>query len=276
MTNRYAVLALVACVTAIAACDKNGVQSITAPATGASVKFFNFGVGAPGVNFFAGTQKVTAISSTSCQPPNDTTSTCRSTGVESTTGTGYGSAAAGALYTEIVPGQVTLTGNISAATDKNLAISTVSTNLEDGKFYSYYISGIYDAATKKADAFVVEDSLPAPSAANDFTQAWVRFVNAVPNSTGPLTATVTLETGGQQATVGGATAYKAATGFRAVPNGVYTITLTAQGASAPLVTRTGVNLVGGRVYTLAVRGDATLPSTGASANRPQIDVTANR
>ncbi|MGH7620038.1 MAG: hypothetical protein ACREPM_22720, partial [Gemmatimonadaceae bacterium] len=60
----YRSLALLLSVAAIAACDKNGVQNITAPATGAAVKFFNFGVGAPGVNFYANTPKVTAISST--------------------------------------------------------------------------------------------------------------------------------------------------------------------------------------------------------------------
>src|ERR1700712_1276630 len=117
MTNRFtalASLALMACVDGLSACDKNGMQNITAPENGPMVKFLNFGVDAPGVNFFSGSTKVTAISSTSCQPPNDTTSTCRSTGVESTTGTGVGAAANGALYNQITPGSVTLTANISA------------------------------------------------------------------------------------------------------------------------------------------------------------------
>jgi len=33
--------------------------------------------------------------------------------------------------------------------------------LTDGKFYSYFVSGVYDATGKKTDAFVVEDVLPA-------------------------------------------------------------------------------------------------------------------
>jgi len=39
-----------------------------------------------------------------------------------------------------------LTANIAATTDKNLAISSVAANVENGKFYSYFVSGIYDPA----------------------------------------------------------------------------------------------------------------------------------
>jgi hypothetical protein len=257
---------------ALASCGEDAVQDILAPLPGARVKFFNFGVNTPSLNFYANDRKMTAIQSTTCATPS-TNAACLTTGAEATTGTAPGQAGANGLYTAIAPGQYTLSGRISAAADKDLPIATASATIADGKAYSYYVSGIYDAAAKKADAFVVEDSLP--SELTDFSVAWVRFVNAVPNASGPLVATVTIEAGGQGA-VGGATAYKTATGFRVVPNGLYTIAVTAQGASTPLVTRTGVNLVGGRVYTLAVRGDATLPSTGTSANRPQIDVTANR
>src|SRR3954468_800103 len=116
--HKYKSLARVAlCVAALFACDKNGRQDITAPATGARVKFFHFGVTAPGVNFYANTVKMTAISSAACQPPNDTTTVCRTTGNESTTGVAYAAAGNGALYNEVVPGQVTLTGKISATTD---------------------------------------------------------------------------------------------------------------------------------------------------------------
>src|SRR6516165_987817 len=116
-SHKFRSLALLVGAIAIAACDKNGVQNITAPEHGAAVKFFNFGVTAPGVNFYANTQKMTAISTTACQPPNDTTAVCKSTGSESTTGTGYGAAGSGGFYNQIVPGQTTLTGKIAAATD---------------------------------------------------------------------------------------------------------------------------------------------------------------
>src|SRR5881398_1442067 len=119
MTNRYASLALLFAATALVACgDGNARQDITVPASGALVRFFNFGVGAPAVNFYANTQKITAISSANCQPPNDTTSVCRSTGNETTTGTAYSAAGNGALYNQLVAGTYTLAGQIAAATDK--------------------------------------------------------------------------------------------------------------------------------------------------------------
>jgi hypothetical protein len=258
-----------ACVTAIAACDKNGIQNITAPENGAMVKFFNFGVGAPGVNFFSGSTKVTAISSTSCQPPNDTTSTCRSTGVESTTGTGVGAAANGALYNQIAPGSVTLTANISATTDKNLAISSVAANVENGKFYSYFVSGIYDPASKKADAFLVEDPIPTQQ---DQTNAYVRFVNAVSNGQ-PMILYAKNQTTGVETAIGGAIAYKAAGAFTMIPGAVYDLSTRASGSTTNIVTRASVSFVPGHVYTVTARGDAV---TTVTANKPALDNTANR
>lgn len=272
MTNRvtaFASLALVACVTALAACDKNGMQDITAPENGAMVKFFNFGVGAPGVNFFSGSTKVTAISSTSCQPPNDTTSTCRSTGVESTTGTGVGAAANGALYNQIAPGSVTLTANIAAATDKNLAVSTVTTNVENGKFYSYFVSGIYDPAAKKVDAFVVEDPIPTTQ---DQTTAYVRFVNAVSNGQA-MTLFVKNQTTGTESAIGAAVAYKTAGAFTPIPGAVYDLNTRASGSSTNIISRASVSFVPGHVYTVTARGDAV---TTVTANKPALDNTANK
>ena len=37
----------------LAACSKDAVQDITGPTAGAYVKFYNFGINAPSVNFFA-------------------------------------------------------------------------------------------------------------------------------------------------------------------------------------------------------------------------------
>ena len=98
MTHRS--LATLLCVAMLAACGEDAVQNITAPAPGARIKFFNFGVNAPGVNFFANDAKVTATTSTTA-------------GVESTTGTAYSGAAAGGFYAAIAPGSYTLTGKIS-------------------------------------------------------------------------------------------------------------------------------------------------------------------
>ena len=82
--TRYRALAALLLTVIFSACEKNAVQDITAPEPGARIKFFNFGVNAPSVNFYAGTAKVTATGST--------------TGIEATTGVGYGSVSASGFY----------------------------------------------------------------------------------------------------------------------------------------------------------------------------------
>jgi hypothetical protein len=267
--HRYGSLALLLCAVAIGACDKNGRQDITGPTAGASVKFFNFGVTAPGVNFYANTQKMTAISSTSCSPPNDTTTVCRTTGGESTTGTAYGVAGSGGFYTSVVPGSYALAGKIAAATDKDLAIATLTASLDNGKFYSYYLSGIYDPAAKKVDAFVVEDPIPTTI---DAAQAYVRFVNAISNSQ-PMTLYAKSTTTGTEVAIGSTITYKAAGTFQAVPGGVYDLNTRAAGSATNVITRTAVSFVSGRVYTVSSRGDMVSTVT---ANKPALDNTANR
>src|SRR5688572_29341783 len=159
--SAYRALALVLCAAAaLSSCEENAVQEIAGPATGARIRFFNFGVNAPGVNFYADEAKMTAISST--------------TGSQSTTGVVYGGVGSGGFYGDIAPGQHTLTGRIAAATDKDLPISSVSTTLEDGKHYSFYQSGFYNTTTKTVDAFVVEDPFGDEI---DWSVAHVRFVD---------------------------------------------------------------------------------------------------
>ena len=164
--NRYRNIALLLCAAILPGCGDSAVQDITGPFPSASIKFFNFGVGAPDVNFYANDTKLTAINSSS--------------GVESPLGTGYGDVAAGGSYTAIAPGEYSLSGRIADTTaDHNLPISGVSTTIEDGKAYSFYQSGPYDATAKSVDAFVVEDAYPAEV---DYSVAHVRFVNAISNA----------------------------------------------------------------------------------------------
>ena len=79
-----------------------------------------------------------------------------------------------------------------------------------------------------------------------------------------------------ETTIGAAIAYRAGGAFVAVPTGSYTLNLRAAGTTAPAVTRTGVSFIAGRVYTITLRGDMTLPSTGTAVNRPFLDNTLNR
>jgi len=53
--NTFRSIAVLLCAASLAACEKNAVQDITGTLPSAKVRFFNFGVGAPGVNFYANT-----------------------------------------------------------------------------------------------------------------------------------------------------------------------------------------------------------------------------
>ena len=257
--NRYISLAGLLGAALLTACDfeKNAVQDIAGPAPAASIKFFNFGVGAPGVNFYANDIKMTAISS--------------ATGTESTNGVTYGNAGAGAFYTGINPGAYAISGKIAAATDKDLAISNVSATLADGKYYSYYQSGIYNTTAKTVDAFIIEDPLPAL----DFSKAYVRFVNAVSNSQPMvLSVTNTSVAGSAPLAIGSAVAYKSAGDFVGVQgNATYNLAVRVAGAATDAISRTGITFETGRVYTITARGNMTV-TTGTTA--PFLDNTANR
>jgi len=172
--NTHRSIAALLCAGVLASCDafeKTAVQQIAGPVpAGARIKFFHFGVNAPGVNFYANTTKMTAISS--------------ATGIESTTGVVYGGVGSGGFYTAIVPGTYTLSGKIAATIDKDLAISpAASVVIADGKYYSYYLSGFYNTTAKTVDAFYVEDAFGATM---DYTVAYVRFVHAISNGN-PMT-----------------------------------------------------------------------------------------
>lgn len=275
MTSHRTLPALLGALLLGACGERNSIHSITAPTEGAAVRFFNFGPSAPSVNFYANDKKLTAGSSTSCSDPvtgATTDATCLSSGKESTTGTTYGNAANGVngLYSSIAPGSYTLSGRITTATDNGVAISNTPATLENGKFYSYYLSGIYNSTTKQAEAFVVEDPLPA----FDYAKANVRFVNAISNSQ-PMTLYAKSQTTATETAIGGATAYKSAGAFVAVPEGIYDLRTRVTGSSTDAIVRTGVSFTAGRVYTITARGDITVTSSTA-ATRPILDNTPNR
>lgn len=256
--TRYRALAALLLTVIFSACEKNAVQDITAPEPGARIKFFNFGVNAPSVNFYAGTAKMTATSST--------------TGVEATTGVSYGAVSAGGFYSGIAPGSYDLTGRIAATVDKDLVIATLPATVEDGKSYSFYLSGFYDAVAKSSASFIVEDNFPE---AFDFTVAQVRFVHAIPNAAA-MSLLVTNTTTGQVVTIGTAPiAYQSAGPFVSLPPGRYNLATRYAGGVTDIISRTNIDFVGGRTYTIGARGDITVVSTTAT-NRPFLDNTANR
>lgn len=259
--TRYGSFAALLCAVVLAGCDafdKTAVQQIAGPLPeGARIRFFNFGVNAPQVNFYANDQKVTAVNS--------------ATGVESTQGVAYGAAGAGGFYSILPAGSYTIAGKIAATVDKDLAISNITANLEPNKAYSVYLSGFYNTTTKTSDGFVVEDPIPP---AFDFTVAYVRFVHAISNANAmTLYATSTATT--TETPIGAEVGYKAAGAFVQLAPGQYDLRTRYTGSATNAITRTGVSFAGGRVYTITARGDITVTSTTAT-NRPFLDNTANR
>ncbi len=241
--------------------DKNTVQSIAGPVPAgatARVRFLNYGVGSPGVNFYANGQKMTAVLSGA-----DT---------EFTTGVNYGSLGAGGYYMAIAPGSYTLKGKNAATID---TISRVTTTLADGKSYSFYQSGIYNATNKTVDAFSVEDPFIA---AFDYSVAYVRFVHAIGNAS-PMTLYATIRdavdtTKMDTLAIGAQVTYQNAGAFTALPEGFYGL-FARYGSNATAITNSGVSFLRGRVYTVTARGDSTITSA-TDAKRPILDNTANR
>jgi len=263
--SRIRIFAALIGAAALAGCEKNAVQDITQPvAGGAFIRFQNYGVNVPGVNFYANDQKLTAISAATCTPPTDPK--CTAAGIESTTGVVYGASANGGNYSMVAPGQYTLTGRIAAATDNGLAVSTMSTTLADGKFYTYMLSGIYNSATKQSDGFIIEDALPTTF---DYTKAYIRVVNASPNSPA-ISLTTKLQGSTTVVPIATSIGYKSASPIVTIETGLTDLTFTFAGLP-PLVVA-GQNVTGGHVVTFTVRGDALATGTNgltmsASVNR---------
>ena len=250
-------LAALLCAASLAACGTSALQDISAPATGARIKFFNFAVGAPGVNFYANDTKVTAISS--------------ATGSESTVGTAYTAVGNGGYYSAIAPGQYTLTGRISATTDNGLPIATAPFTLVDGHFFSMYLSGFYNSTSKTTDSFVLEDVFPTTV---DFTVGTVRFVNASANAQ-PLQLYAKSTVTGVETAIGAPVAYESGTAFVTLPPASYDLNARYVGSNTNVITRTAVSFSGGRVYTVTAFGDITVGGTTAT-NRARLDNTTNR
>ncbi|MGV3707223.1 MAG: DUF4397 domain-containing protein [Gemmatimonas sp.] len=246
-------------VLALAACEKNAVQDITGAVPEAKIRFFNMALNAPNVNFFKGDQKLTA--------------TLSAVGAPSPLGVAYGGVSSSGFYTGVDVGSSQFSSKLSDTTtaNRNVTVSNVTTNVEAGKTYSYYMSGVYNTTTRTSDAFIVEDPYLETI---DFTQAFVRFVNASHNSQ-PMILYAKNTTTGVETAIGGAVAYKSGGAFTPLPNGVYDLSLRLPNSTTNLVTRAAVQFAFLRTNTITLRGDMTVTSTTAT-NRPFLDNTTNR
>ena len=239
---------------ALAACQKYDIEDPTTSLPGSSVLFFNFGVGAPGVNFYA-----------------DNT---RMTGVSLNKGVTYGGVALGGLYSGLAPGTHILSGRIADTTYNNFSVASVSGAIADGKSYSFYLSGSYNATDTSVDAFVVEDPIPTTLVA---TMAYVRFVNAIGNANAD-SLRLYVRLNGDTVTadwmpVDSVVTYKSAGPFTALPTQRYDLGARLPDSTTNTLARTGVAFAGGHVYTVTARGDMTVAS-GSTA--PYLDNTENR
>lgn len=269
MQRHKSVTALL-CAVLVCSCDAlgndTGIRDLTAPLPSARIKFHNFAPSSVGVNFYANDQKMTAILTSGCTNPTtaaDSTA-CSTTGKESATGVNYGGVASGGRYDAIAPGQYTLaaraaTTDAAKGIDKDDVLASAAGVIADGKYYSYYMSGVFASPANTADAFVVED--PIPTGAVDYTVAYVRLVNAVSDGTGDLTLYVTNTESSAESAVGGAVAYRAAGTFVSVPAGVYNLAVRYTGSTSNVISRTAVSFNGGRVYTITSRGSTATTTT---------------
>lgn len=260
-------LALLA-IALFAACEKNTVPSITRDYNGAQFKFYNFAINAPSVNFYANGVKSTATLSAS--------------GTEAPTGVAFGSllptrgyvlitSGSGVVFKAITPS----TMPVAAATGQgpSIEIASLTKDVVEGKNYTLYTSGIYDYTTKKCDAFIVEDVLPAI----DTTQAYIRLVNP-----GHTTSTISLEltqtiaatptTPAQTIVTTPITGvpYKGASVFVPVKQGSYSLRVI-DATTNKVVTRAATSFIKERIYTFSLRGNLI---SGTPA--PFLDFTENR
>jgi hypothetical protein len=264
MKKLHIITAMLLLSTLFFSCEKDGIHEIETQPTdaGAQIKFFNFGVNAPSMNFYANDQKITA--------------TLSAIGNEAAAGVNYGSVFPTANYVLLKPGAYTIKGIVSstATVDPNVQVAKFDTTIEQGKFYSYYTSGMFDATAKTIDGFILEDVMPAPSA----TAAHVRFVNTIANAASGFDLVAKNTTTLTETVVATNVGYKTGSTFTEVPNGVYELFARYPGDAANVITRNGtqvVSFIAGRAYTISSRGDMTVIGAAAT-NRPALDNTSNR
>jgi hypothetical protein len=248
----------------IFSCKKDGIHEITTSTAdnAAQIKFYNFAINSPSLNFYANDAKISATSSV--------------TGIEAPTGVAYGSIFPASNYSFLTGGAYTFKGVTPAlaTTDPNVVVATLPSTLVNRKFYSMYTCGFYNTTAKTTDAFIIEDQIPEASA----TSASVRFVNTIPNATSGFDLIVKNTTTLTEQVVAKNIAYKGASDFISVPNGVYEIYARYSNGTVNIITRNGTSVVSfiyGRTYTVSSRGDITVTGTTAT-NRPFLDVTSNR
>lgn len=270
MRNLFNIIYLAIIAVVISSCGEKDIiinEYTREPGNEAQVRFYNFGINAPSVNFYADNVKITASQSL--------------TGEMAPTGVSFGATYPSIGYVE-VPGGDNI--NIFSKTPTTLAIPANNVNnyqqdkevsnitvpkLESKKQYSLFIAGYFDKDTHKAESFIISDELP-PS---DTSKVFVRFVNSGVAEAGTLSIKVSKMDGTEvisEEMVAAELAFKSATEFKDFPYGTYKFTIIPSNANNRIWERT-ITLNRDRVHTIAVRGD--LRNTSPA---PLLDNTQNR
>lgn len=264
-----ALLAALVLITMIG-CEKNSVGNVsTEDYEGANFKFYNFALSSPTVNGYANDKKFAGILST--------------TGIENAAGVVGGGVAPARGYALVPQGTNTVFKAITPSTmpvnatsgfGPNLTIAEVTSSVQNGKNYSFYVSGLFNKTTQKADGFIIEDTLPQP----DTAASYIRLVNPGHNtSTLSLEITRTYKVDGldvvETTTPITGVSYKTASPFVKVASGSYTLKLIDL-VSGKTLTRTATGFGKNRVYTFTLRGD--MISGVASSPTVFLDFTENR
>lgn len=140
---------------------------------------------------------------------------------------------------------------------KDTTLVTANYNFDNQKYYSLFIVG-NNGAYKNVIVQDDIDSLPS-------TQAYVRYINAIPDSTAP---TVTIRANGNNVSSNAAT-FSTVSGFTAVNTGDISIGVT--NGSTISANRT-IAVENGKIYTVLLLG---IPSTTDSAKAVQIKYILN-
>lgn len=259
MKMKFRILIFSLMAVALYACEKNAFQVIdTKEFNGPFLRGYNFAASGPTVNVYVNDVKVTAIGST--------------TGREATAGiAAYGVFPTTNSYVNLTSkGNVTIKSVIpsTATTNAGVVTSTLTGDLQEGRYYSFFTAGVYNSTTKTTDAVILEDKIPAL----DTAAAYIRFVNLVPNQPNGYDLVITNRATSQVINLSPTILFKAATDFVKVPAGIYDLRATTvnNGVQA-FINRTELTVSKSYVYSLITKGTGA-----ASPNNYTIDMTRNR
>jgi hypothetical protein len=259
MKKIFNILILSLIAVAFYACEKNTFQVIdTKEFNGPFLRGYNFAASGPTVNVYVNDVKVTAIGST--------------TGKEATAGiAAYGVFPTTNSYVNLTSnGTVTVKSVVpsTATTNPGVVTATLNSDLQQGKYYSFFTAGVYNSTTKTTDAVILEDKIPAL----DTAAAYIRFVNLVPNQPNGYNLVITNRATLQSINISPTILFKAATDFVKVPAGIYDLRATTVNAGvSTFINRTELTVSKSYVYSLITKGTGA-----ASPNNYAIDMTRNR